>query len=136
MSPLCKDGNTRLTTLKPLSDTEEDIVVFLCLNVFNSNNSLMFSCSLKKKRKCHFCRELTIEIIRFQNCKHWFLIRLIWKSFHWWHWHWHSHWHPCMVGHLKFRLQLSILYCSKSFGNIKKFSAQLSKNSFVEKIKI
>ena len=46
--PSCKDGNVRFTTvtLKPLSDQVEDIVLFLKLEVLNSDYSYKFSCSI------------------------------------------------------------------------------------------
>ena len=64
--PPCTDGIARLTMV-PMKlfriDYVKDIVVFLGLKVFHSNNSNMFSCS--RNAQVPFCRETTIEIDLF-----------------------------------------------------------------------
>ena len=50
----------------------EDIVVFINLKVFNSDNSQMFSCN--RNAQISFAENSHVKLISFQNQKHWYLI--------------------------------------------------------------
>ena len=73
--PPCKAGHTWFTTLplKPFSfNNVEDIVVFLGLKVFVSENSYMFACS--RNAPVTYAEKPNLTLKRFSNYKHGYLI--------------------------------------------------------------
>ena len=77
-----RDVNSRITTLpwKPFfyNNNMENIVVFLCVKVFNSDNSLMHFCI--RKVQVTYVLKPQLKIISFQIYKHWYLIHEWWDK--------------------------------------------------------
>ena len=59
-------------TLRYLLNNKEDIVFFLCLKVFNSDYSCLFSCS--RNVEITFTGKPQLKKISFQTFKQWYLI--------------------------------------------------------------